>query len=338
MLRQKVVLVLGAGSSVEFGLPTGADLAKVLIEDLAIGREEVGGVAEGRIRLAGELVRYHNGEFTQYAAAANVISRALPHYKSIDDCLFTYSDDPRAVMVGKLAIANAISEREQKSFLWRSLNERSGDPIVSTTYGNTWAYTFCQALVTGIKKTNLTTMFNNLTVINFNYDRCFEAALLAGLSEALQLPGSAIEEAMDALCIYRPYGSLGPYPLNGMNGVPLGGLRTSLTAMAKNLKIYTEEAGDRPDLANLQDHIDDCDTIVFLGFGFHQQNMDLLHIGKPKQNSRWCFTSAYQEHSGRRETFERRIQSAIGRAILRMGGAEESCNKFLRPWMDVISG
>jgi hypothetical protein len=85
--------------------------------------------------------------------------------------------------------------------------------------------------------------------------------------------------------IFHPYGSIGrlPWQTEGnANAVPYGGFNPqrldeqTLMRMAKGIRTYTERIAESDALTRMKQEVADAETIIFLGFGFHQQNMDLL--------------------------------------------------------------
>jgi hypothetical protein len=59
--------------------------------------------------------------------------------------------------------------------------------------------------------------------------------------------------------------------------------RAPLNQMALQIKTFTEQLGDNSPLPEIHDAIMEADTIVFLGFAYHPQNMTLLHPPNPSK-------------------------------------------------------
>src|SRR5262245_48204813 len=105
MLARNTVLVLGAGSSVEFNLPAGLQLAATIAAKVGWHRSDEGDLTSGDRRLLEFLRRYKPELEGIYFKAGQMISRGLPLSQSIDDFLYIHEKVPEAVFVGKAAIA-----------------------------------------------------------------------------------------------------------------------------------------------------------------------------------------------------------------------------------------
>ena len=116
------VIVVGAGASKEFNLPTGAELTSIIQKDLNFEVDGFGSVIVGngdyKLKHAIEILsREINTSLTTYANIAKQISRNMALAPSIDNYLDTHKENPQLVEIGKLAIANAIMKAEQASSL-----------------------------------------------------------------------------------------------------------------------------------------------------------------------------------------------------------------------------
>jgi hypothetical protein len=122
--------------------------------------------------------------------------------------------------------------------------------------------------------------FENVTIINFNYDRTVEHYLLSALQQKAALTSDKARTVVENLKIIRPYGSLGPLKLEQQaKGTAFGGdewePNNDLFAIASNIRTYTEQVDDGIQEA-IHSAISSAKVVVFMGFGFHQQNMKLL--------------------------------------------------------------
>ncbi len=117
------VIVVGAGASREFNLPTGAELASIIERDLNFRSDQfgqlVGAPGDMELRRAIGVLAQQTGESTAtYINSARQISRNMALTPSIDNYLDTHRNDANLVNVGKLAIANAIIKAERRSTLY----------------------------------------------------------------------------------------------------------------------------------------------------------------------------------------------------------------------------
>jgi hypothetical protein len=81
-----------------------------------------------------------------------------------------------------------------------------------SNYHDTWLLYFLAMALASQTKAQATKAFQNVTVINFNYDRTVEHFLFSRLQTNFGLTGDEARSAIANLNIIRPYGSVGPLP------------------------------------------------------------------------------------------------------------------------------
>jgi len=138
---------------------------------------------------------------------------------------------------------------------------------------------FVRAAGQDIAKRNLERIFEGVTIINFNYDRCLEEFLRHWLMSEYAIRDYEAHALVETLNMLRPYGSIGPLPSKKhVNGIPFGENLTSshVGELAGRIKTFTEQVVDDDELKEIRSAVAEAETIVFLGFGFHDQNMKLL--------------------------------------------------------------
>jgi hypothetical protein len=90
------------------------------------------------------------------------------------------------------------------------------------------------------------------------------------------------QKTLVRLKVIRPYGRIGPLEWQGDGGIPFGGTDESLyeavTAMS-NIRTFTDQIEGSPVLGDINKPLEDAQLLVILGFGFHQQNMQLFTAG-----------------------------------------------------------
>jgi hypothetical protein len=136
-------------------------------------------------------------------------------------------------------------------------------------------------LVQDKQRGNLDDIFENVSVISFNYDRNIRRFLPLVLQSQFALPEDQTRELSAKLPIYHPYGSLGPLPWEVGNAkVPYGKVTIDTLAVAAgNLRTFTEQIEDETQLAGMYAALSSAEQIVFLGFSYLPQNMELLTRG-----------------------------------------------------------
>lgn len=321
MLNDRTVFVLGAGSSADFGLPTG----EKLIDQV---HDRVKPTPKYPRSVIGDHLRKSN--YSEAEAALRVVERGLPRFRSIDDFLFTHSDDPLVVQIGKLAIAVSIAEAERESFiadLWHQ--DRVAPALVA--FRATWASILVTMLVTGMRRAEPDELFKNLSIVTFNYDRCLEAILFHAIQPALRLSQHDAIEIMKSLKILRPYGGLGDLAFDGKNGVAFGGENVPLGEMASRIRVYTESAEDPSKMLEIQKTLVEAATIVYLGFAFHKQNMQILTLDREAVSApkRQVLATAYGLPAPSIDAARSLIECATYPQSLFMGAAGHKCREFL---------
>ncbi|MFN4017996.1 MAG: hypothetical protein ACK4JB_21845 [Reyranella sp.] len=212
---------------------------------------------------------------------AHAMRAALKTQVSIDYFLYSRADQPDFELLGKMAIAACLLTAESKCTAL--LPRHPGESIDLSQSESTWlARLFQNVLAPGVRKSEMETIFDNVSFVVFNYDRCIEHYLTNALAShfSIRLPDAA-SIVRDRLKIVHPYGSLGP--LGDSSGcVPFGHkffpesyeAADGIYAMSRRLLTFTESQNAKADDAKAM--MEHAVRVVFLGFGFGNQNMDLL--------------------------------------------------------------
>lgn len=351
MFRSKTVFIVGAGASQEVGLPTGAELKDIIAEKLNIKydfRSEnpyvpVSGDA-GIAAILAEYARSNSQDFNHYLEEAWKIVKAIPQAISIDNLMHAHRGNSALELCGKLAIARAILESESKSALY--VDEPSREPFNPENIKGTWFENFFRILHEDVTRdAHLGSIFENVTFINFNYDRCIEQFLYYSLPNYYHVGESDAIELISNLTILRPYGLVGPLPWQDRRCVPFGGRYAggmSLLDIASQIKTFTERSEDNAARETIRAQVENADTLVFLGFGFHSLNMELI---KPSRGSvRRVFATA-------KGISDADIQVITGEVIntwlsnlhnpnfdLRVNNKVSCCDLFTEYWLSLSQG
>ena len=305
-MSKNTVFIIGAGASKEAGMPTGEELKKEIADKLDIrfdtwedkfenGDYEI--VKALRIKVNPPGIR---GSIGPYVQEAHQIVSAMPQAISIDNFIDNHRGNEKLALCGKLAIVRSISDAEQRSLLYFERN-RVDSNIDFNRLLNTWYPIFFQKLTENCIPKQLEDRFKSITLIIFNYDRCVEHYLCNSLKNYYKIEERAAAKLVNSINIYHPYGSVGRLPWeNKDTSVDFG---TDIDAdkllqLAQGIKTFTE--GTDPgssEISKIRKHIGIADKLVFLGFAFHSQNLELID---PKIKSNVnphnvnCFASAYR--------------------------------------------
>jgi hypothetical protein len=275
-MNAKTVFVVGAGASREFDLPLGTDLKKQISDVLKYRIEH------GQIRQIDETI-YHaylattnNNDINPYLKAARKVSNALPLSISIDNFLDAHSLDKDVELCGKLAIAKCILAAEQKSTIY--VGEQRGHGINFSEVKDNWLNSFFKLVTGNCRIDNLKDRFSKIVFVVFNYDRCIEHYLYHALQTYYAIDKEKASELVSAIEIYHPYGTVGKLrwqdPALG-NAYGDEVTPRDLIRIASGLKTFTEGV-DSAEIANLRRDMLLAQKIVFLGFAYHKQNLELL--------------------------------------------------------------
>lgn len=317
-------IVLGAGASSEVGLPVGSALKTRIASLLDItyehGFRRTTGSAE--IDHAFRLIAQQSGsnDINPYLCASWRIRDGMPQAISIDNYLDAHVDDELMVLSGKLGIAQSILEVESSSSI--CLDRREAQSMLDfSRLTDTWYNKFVQLLTENLRAQDLSESLSNLTVISFNYDRCFEHFLYLALQNYYRIDADAAAEALSNLQIFHPYGSVGSLPWQRQElPVEYGSQIYSDTLIQISERIRTFTEGTDPESSEIiaiRRSVASCDRLIFLGFAYHPMNMELLST-----NSETSPTASYGTALGLSrpdcEILSREIRQLVGTEIERV--------------------
>jgi hypothetical protein len=284
MFKSRTLFVVGAGASLEAGLPTGAMLKEIIAKKLEI-KYELYDQKSGDLAISQAVKEYvqekNLSNFT--VKAAWQIRDAMPQAPSIDQYIDIHRGDKEIELFGKLAIVRAILEAEKGSKLYFRPNHQKS--MKFSDLSGTWYNSFWQLLADGTSKSEIDNIFGNIGLIVFNYDRCIEHFLVNAIRNYYRVDDIIAQILLSKLKIFHPYGVVGklPWQTEPNRGVPFGGAEhggPSLLEISRQIKTFTERVEEEQVLNAMRVEIEQSRVVVFLGFAFHAQNMELL---KPTQ-------------------------------------------------------
>jgi hypothetical protein len=280
LFRANTVLVVGAGASAELGFPLGEGLLRDIAQRIDISYD-LGRLARGDYVLADALrnrlkAREDVTSYNEHLHSAWQIAKSSKQGISIDNVLDAL-EDPQASLVGKFGIVRSILCAEEKSSLSKWIDHFPGDINISALEG-TWLGQLTRLLTEGRRKSEIGSIFDNLSIINFNYDRSIEHYLPFSLADYYGLSPAAIREVMPTLPILRPYGKAGslPWESSGRHVAFGNSDASAVETAAEMILTFTEQVRDQALLKAIRQILESAERIVFLGFGFHRQNLKIL--------------------------------------------------------------
>jgi hypothetical protein len=166
MFKRRTLFVLGAGASVEVGLPLGSQLSNTIGTKLDIRFDfETTSVGDGDMNLFENIRAKFPREAREYQQAGWRIRDGIPLANSIDDFLDLHRDNERLVRYGKAAIVKSVLEAERGSKLFvEHLGQNSLD---LSSIGNTWFVKFMRLLSRGISRENARQIFDQRVIYRF---------------------------------------------------------------------------------------------------------------------------------------------------------------------------
>lgn len=289
MQRQRTTFIIGAGASAEVGLPVGERLKDIISKEanfsLELGRFKKGNHELFQtIQEMSSKNKPHDRNFVNvYLRSARSIFENMPLSISIDNFLDSRRSEVGTIELGKLLIAHSILLAEQSSKLCIKRDQSAGfERVRFEQIVDTWYIKLFQIITEQAEFDQIPELLSNIEFVIFNYDRCVEHFLFHALKQYYSKTDAEVSFALKYLRVLRPYGSIGPLPWQEYRGVPYGQpvMHEKLIEVSENLRIFTEQIeDDNEEILEIRKAIKNADTIVFLGFGFHHQNLRLINPG-----------------------------------------------------------
>lgn len=345
-MRKKTVFVIGAGTSAEANLPTGDGLKNKIAELLDTPRCDdiiVGALQEHVFRI------FINIDIRPYLFEAWNIKEGMTLAISIDNYLDAHRDNDKIALCGKLAIVRSILDAEKSSLL--ELNDSDMD---FKSLEKTWYLSFFKLLTENCASNQLKERFKSITLIIFNYDRCIEHFLYYALQTYYpELSPDKNTEVLDKIAelvksinIYHPYGDVGslPWMIRDETTMAFGKKPNTkeLLELSKRIKTFTEGTDpESSEIVEIRQHMSSADRVVFLGFAFHKQNMELIAPSSNQKNKKVdFFATTYRESDSNKEKIKYQMKNLYKGKIYptsRVNMENLKCAKFFKEYWKSLS-
>jgi hypothetical protein len=267
------------------GLPVGAELKASIASDLNIkfdmgsrlvtGSPEIVHALESLVTQGGR-----RGDINPLREVCVRISEAMPQAESIDNFIDCHRADPQIALCGKLAIALEILKAERRSKLY--VDRRGQNNLDFAQVEKTWFTAFFQILAENCDVEQLAARLETIAIVSFNYDRCFEHYMWDAFKNYYGISGEVSRDILGRLNIYHPYGTVGNLPfLSSADSIDFGSTPTErqLIQAVNQLKTFTEGTDEHgSDIQAIRGAFG-AGKVIFLGFAFHRQNLELLFPG-----------------------------------------------------------
>jgi hypothetical protein len=240
--------------------------------------------------------------------------------RSIDNFVLAHKHDAQIAKCAKIAIAYRILQAERECHLGPNGIDFRNDKEIRKS----WLHDFLMCLLEGVEQErNLDQIFDNVSVITFNYDRCLEHFLLYRLTQTFPKKGQQyfVDLLTKKFKIRHPYGVVGKLPWQATTGgVDFGADASAhqLVFLAPHIRTYSERIEEEAALREWDEMVSKADRIIFLGFHFHQQNMDLLKSSGPEREGH---IGVYATTVGRSAADLRKIDMQIATMLEKRAGA-----------------
>lgn len=306
MIKTKTVFILGAGTSVEAGFPDGMNLRDKISNYLNFSFSG-NSLERGDHQIWAAIEKYANKNGTQRKdlfLKSIELSNSIHHSPSIDTYLNAHNHDELVGTIGKIAIVKCILEQEKNSLF--SEFEESTFGFLTKKFQDTWYSEFFKIIHANVPKNKITEIFDKISIINFNYDRSISVYLIRSLMEHYGIDLNKSKSLVRNLNIIHPYGSVGSIFTEDDDYVPFGKIQNDV--LFRNFsKIVTFNDDYQNSLVKnlMEQKLSEAKNIVFLGFAYHDQNMNLLKI--KTKSVKYVFGTCYNMSEENKEHVENRL-------------------------------
>lgn len=318
--REKTTFVIGAGASNEFGLPVGSQLASLIKSSTRTLRGDgVDRKFADSETVSIVLETFEPHERDHAILALDKIHQSIHTAVSIDALVHRFND-PYVSRAAKAIIANLILRAERQCTLSKdgwdqfasfpdAVFEQAHSTVRNPDY--TRIGQFFRILTDNVREPR--DIGKELSIICFNYDRCIQFYLMKTISEAYQIPRAEALEIVEGINIIHPYGSLGRLAVQGQDTLEdriAFGAEVDHPIHYKDvvgsIRTYTEQITDSEVVSRIHDAMS-CNVLVFLGFGFNNQNLNLLRVDSMRTTPSAVYVSAYGFYKQVETTLVRRL-------------------------------
>jgi len=263
----RTVFVIGAGANVEIKMPSGKELKDEIAKRLNFKLKADETMRHDTVVYEALLYSLNRNQ-EQVLSVAKTIREAMPVAISIDNFIDAHRNEPAIELGGKFAIIRSILAAEKNSELNYLINNKRN------TVDQTWYPLFFQKITEGCQINELIERLRNISLIIFNYDRCFEMYMIHALSVYYKIYRNQAENIVDGMNIIHPYGIIGDRRKISSDAELY---YNELIELSKNIRTFAEDSDQtRDERTKIKHLIDRANRIIFLGFAYHQLNLDLL--------------------------------------------------------------
>lgn len=247
MIKEPTVLILGAGASIPYSFPSGADLKKMVIARLDYEQgANICNELEDLGHSRSEIMEFQN---ELYYSERNSVDEFLEHRTEF-------------IPIGKLAMTLLLIPGENERNLFNKEN-------------SWYQYLFSKlnAPFDDFDK-------NELSILTFNYDRSLDFYLFRTLKSAYGKSDEECAKILEAIPIVHLHGKLGALPWEkGIKRPYVPEVaRGNVRRISKEIIIVSEGVSKYDTFNTAHEILKKAERIYFLGFGYHNENLRRLNI------------------------------------------------------------
>jgi len=273
MIEHRTMLVLGAGTSAEYGFPTGRGLIREIYDRLTNETPKWFPLLEDCGFQVPLIIDFRDS-----------LWKADP--PSVDDFLAIPKNAEKFKDIGKATIALFLVLHETEEAI-TGANDKSEEEKL---------YTFLYHRM-GTNPQHFKASASQLTIFTFNYDRSLEYKLHQVLTSQLSDEREA-RECLESLKIYHVYGSLcPPHYEDRANGRPFTDAHDTeiIKRCMKSMYMVGETNPHFVHIDPIFQRAIQFDNLCFLGFGYSRENIRRLGLSEDFLNRVSIFGTAYHK-------------------------------------------
>lgn len=274
MIEHGTILVLGAGTSAEYGFPTGRGLIREIHDRLTYESKDWFPLLEECGFEAPLIIKFRDS-----------LWNADP--PSVDDFLAIPANFAKFKDIGKATIALFLILHETEEAITRTNDEKEERKLYTLLYYRM-----------GTDPRSFKLSAHRLTILTFNYDRSLEFYLLQVLTNQLGDKKEALD-CLNNLRIYHVYGMLCPPDYqdaaNGRPFAPAPRDKQTIERCMKNMYMIGETNPNFEYLDPLFQSPIEVANLCFLGFGYSRENIHRLRFMKSFLDQVRIFGTAYDK-------------------------------------------
>ncbi len=274
----RTVFILGAAANKEIdhtqNMPVGSELALRIQQ--SVSSELNSGTRWPSGPISDAISRQLGGLGDNHVQALRRIESGITFKDSIDEFLDEWREMPHLVECGKYLISHEILKAEANTFYPSLLRQEQGSSLAFRSIRDSWLGQIFRFANPSQRRRDVEGCLAGISFVTFNYDRLLEAAIYSFIRYGQNIDEENAVRILKSVPILHAYGSLGPLALPGSSGIEIGSNDPwAIIRGAQEIRTFTEEfVSEQRELINFE--LFHADRIVFLGFGFHRRNLDLI--------------------------------------------------------------